>query len=97
MLISIFPSILKHHGEPKSYPNHRSDIRQWFVIAFISLHPSSNAGKILISAVGTNLQALIDGRNDAVKSCTIVRVISNRIKAYGLNRAKEALIPTHYQ
>ncbi|KAL9077371.1 MAG: hypothetical protein Q9161_000216 [Pseudevernia consocians] len=52
---------------------------------------------VLISGNGTNLQALIDSRNDALKNCSIVRVVSNRIKAYGLVRAKEASIPTHYQ
>ena len=46
---------------------------------------------------GTNLQALIDAREDALKDCSIVRVISNRMKAYGLVRAKTASIPTHYQ
>lgn len=51
---------------------------------------------VLISGNGTNLQALIDARDDALKNCSIVRVISNRMKAYGLNRAKEASIPTHY-
>ena len=46
---------------------------------------------------GTNLQALIDAREDALKDCSIVRVISNRVKAYGLVRARNASIPTHYQ
>ncbi|KAL9125400.1 MAG: hypothetical protein Q9175_008086 [Cornicularia normoerica] len=51
---------------------------------------------VLISGNGTNLQALIDAGDDALKNCRIVRVISNRIKAHGLVRAKEASIPTHY-
>ncbi|KAF6225607.1 hypothetical protein HO133_009607 [Letharia lupina] len=51
---------------------------------------------VLISGNGTNLQALIDARDDALENCSIVRVISNRMKAYGLHRAKEASIPTHY-
>lgn len=51
---------------------------------------------VLISGNGTNLQALLDSRNDALKNCSIVRVISNRIKAYGLVRAKQSSVPTHY-
>ncbi|CAD6579390.1 MAG: hypothetical protein ASARMPRED_009117 [Alectoria sarmentosa] len=51
---------------------------------------------VLISGSGTNLQALIDARNDALKNCSIVRVISNRKNAHGLVRAKKSSVPTHY-
>lgn len=51
---------------------------------------------VLISGNGTNLQALLDARNNALTNCSIVRVISNRIKAYGLVRARENSVPTHY-
>ncbi|CAF9930321.1 hypothetical protein IMSHALPRED_008146 [Imshaugia aleurites] len=51
---------------------------------------------VLISGNGTNLQALIDAREDTLKNCSIVRVISNRRIAHGLVRAKDASIPTHY-
>lgn len=51
---------------------------------------------VLISGNGTNLQALIDAKENVLQNCTIVRVISNRKAAYGLTRAKEANIPTAY-
>lgn len=56
-----------------------------------------HAGSVLIRRVGTNLQALLHARNNALTNCSIVRVISNRIKAYGLVRARENSVPTHYQ
>ena len=44
---------------------------------------------------GTNLQAIIDAcQNQIIPDTTIVKVISNREKAYGLERAKNAGIPT---
>lgn len=46
---------------------------------------------------GTNLQALINARDESLKQCSIVRVISSRKKAGGLNRAEQASIPTHHQ
>jgi len=54
---------------------------------------------VLISGSGSNLQALIDathsnGSNDAIDA-NIVAVISNKAKAYGLQRAANAGIPTH--
>lgn len=53
---------------------------------------------ILISGNGTNLQAVIDKVSTGeLGSTTIVRVISNRKDAYGLERAKKANIPTQYQ
>lgn len=49
---------------------------------------------VLVSGSGTNLQALIDlcQRNEI--SAEIVLVLSNRADAYGLERAKQANIPT---
>ena len=61
---------------------------------------------VLISGNGTNLQALIDKiqTDDQFGPTTsttrtrakIVRVISNRREAYGLQRARQAQIPVHY-
>ena len=50
---------------------------------------------VLISGSGTNLQALIDACNtEALPNANIVRVISDRKNAYGLERAKGVNIPT---
>ncbi|WFD02482.1 phosphoribosylglycinamide formyltransferase 1 [Malassezia obtusa] len=62
----------------------------------------STAGKrivVLISGSGSNLQAIIDatcGATPTIPDAQIVRVISNRMKAYGLERAKnlDPPIPT---
>ena len=53
---------------------------------------------ILISGNGTNLQAVIDKiSNDQLSPpARIIRVISNRREAFGLERARQANIPTHY-
>ncbi|RKF72865.1 Phosphoribosylglycinamide formyltransferase [Golovinomyces cichoracearum] len=51
---------------------------------------------VLISGEGSNLQALIDARSSTLEYMKIVRVISNKINANGLNRAKAAGIPTTY-
>ncbi|PLB37735.1 uncharacterized protein BDW47DRAFT_117739 [Aspergillus candidus] len=51
---------------------------------------------ILISGSGTNLQAVIDKTADGTLPTTIVRVISNRKNAFGLERARRAGIPTQY-
>lgn len=51
---------------------------------------------VLISGSGTNLQALINAIRDEKLDATIVRVISNRKNAYGLQRAEQAKIPTEY-
>lgn len=48
---------------------------------------------VLISGSGTNLQAVID---DTTLPAKIIRVISNRKDAFGLERARRADIPTHY-
>ncbi|KAI4690586.1 uncharacterized protein J4E88_002058 [Alternaria novae-zelandiae] len=52
---------------------------------------------VLISGNGSNLQALIDAcASGALPNTRITHVISNRIKAYGLERAAKASIPTTY-
>lgn len=53
---------------------------------------------VLISGSGTNLQALIDAEKAGhlPAGAKIVRVISNRKDAYGLQRAEAAQIPTTY-
>ena len=52
---------------------------------------------VLISGSGTNLQALMDAiTRGMVPNAQIVRVISNRIAAFGLTRARNASIPTTY-
>jgi phosphoribosylglycinamide formyltransferase len=53
---------------------------------------------ILISGNGTNLQAVIGkvAAGQLGATTTIVRVISNRKDAFGLERARKAGIPTHY-
>jgi phosphoribosylglycinamide formyltransferase len=63
--------------------------------------PKDSASKmrvtVLISGNGTNLQALIDAADTSPSlAYTIVRVISNRKAAYGLQRASAANIPSHY-
>jgi len=49
---------------------------------------------VLISGTGTNLQALIDAQPTATYH--IVRVVSNKKQAKGLQRAQDAGIPTAY-
>lgn len=50
---------------------------------------------ILVSGGGTNLQAIIDGiKNQEILNAKIVTVISNRKKAYALERAKQHGIST---
>lgn len=49
---------------------------------------------VLISGNGTNLQALIDACAEEDFPAEIVKVFSNREKAYGLERAKKAGIDT---
>lgn len=51
---------------------------------------------VLISGNGSNLQAVIDKVSEGQIPANIVRVISNRKDAYGLERAKRADIPTQY-
>jgi len=49
---------------------------------------------VLISGSGSNLQALIDARDEKRIDIDIVSVISNRVDARGLERANKAGIPT---
>lgn len=49
---------------------------------------------VLISGGGTNLQALIDKIKSGYISASIEIVISNKVDAYGLERAKNHGIPT---
>ncbi|KAL8873910.1 MAG: hypothetical protein Q9174_000686 [Haloplaca sp. 1 TL-2023] len=52
---------------------------------------------VLISGNGTNLQAVIDAIKDGkITNAEIVRVISNRVNAFGLQRAQNAGLPTLY-
>ncbi len=51
---------------------------------------------VLISGNGTNLQAIIDEAKDGKINGKIVAVISNKSDAYGLERAKQADIPTYF-
>ncbi|KAL3474897.1 hypothetical protein BJX99DRAFT_247941 [Aspergillus californicus] len=98
--ISIRSTIYSH------FPLFTSDIHCCILLfwpcSLISAHnpPSQNTERmdpirltILISGSGTNLQAVIDNTTLPAK---IVRVISNRKDAFGLERAKRADIPTHY-
>ena len=50
----------------------------------------------MISGTGTNLQALLDAVGDGRLRAEIVLVVSNRRQAYGLERARQAGIPTLY-
>jgi phosphoribosylglycinamide formyltransferase-1 len=49
---------------------------------------------VLISGSGSNLQALIDGQQSGDLPIDIVAVISNRPSVFGLERARNAGIPT---
>jgi len=49
---------------------------------------------VLISGNGSNLQAIIDDIHDDEVDARVVAVISNKPQAYGLQRAKQAAIPT---
>jgi phosphoribosylglycinamide formyltransferase 1 len=49
---------------------------------------------ILISGRGSNLQSIIDAIRDGRLNATIAIVISNRPEAHGLQRARDAGIPT---
>ncbi len=50
---------------------------------------------VMVSGGGTNLQAILDAIADgSVTNAQVVRVVSNSSKAYALERAKKAGIPT---
>lgn len=51
---------------------------------------------ILISGSGTNLQAVIDKVHAGALNAQLIRVLSNRKDAFGLERARQASIPTEY-
>ena len=51
---------------------------------------------VLISGIGTNLQAIIDAVADGRINATIAAVISNREHAAGLERARAAGFTTHF-
>ena len=48
---------------------------------------------VLISGSGTNLQAIIDAIAAGELNCQVVKVLSSRSDAYGLQRAEAAGIP----
>jgi phosphoribosylglycinamide formyltransferase 1 len=59
--------------------------------------PSSSALPsiaVLVSGNGSNLQALIDAKNNGTLRANIVLVLSNKASAFALERAKKADIPT---
>jgi phosphoribosylglycinamide formyltransferase-1 len=60
--------------------------------------PLTDAGRIgvLISGRGSNLQALIDAVAGGRLNATIAVVLSNKVDAYGLTRAREAGIDAQY-
>ncbi len=51
---------------------------------------------VFISGSGTNLQAIMEACKNKTLNADIVLVVSNRKAAYGLERAKQANIPTLY-
>lgn len=51
---------------------------------------------VLVSGGGTNLQAIIDGTLNGLIEGQVAVVVSNRKKAYGLERAKKHDIPAFY-
>ena len=50
---------------------------------------------VLISGSGTNLQAIIDACANGKIAGNVTAVVSNKAGVYGLERAKNAQIPTH--
>ncbi len=59
------------------------------------MNPSTQARLcVLISGSGSNLQAILDACASGSLPATVVRVISNRADAYGLERARAAGIAT---
>lgn len=49
---------------------------------------------VCVSGSGTNLQALLDATTSGALAATIVLVVSNRAKAFGLARAEQAGVAT---
>lgn len=62
------------------------------------MSPQETRITVLISGSGTNLQALIDARQEKLLpgGVNIVRVITNKKDAFGITRAQAAAIPTSY-
>lgn len=58
--------------------------------------PSPIRTTVLISGNGSNLQAVIDKVAAHQLDLNLVRVLSNRKDAFGLERARKANIPTQY-
>lgn len=58
--------------------------------------PSQIRTTVLISGNGSNLQAVIDQVAAGTLDTTLIRVLSNRKDAFGLERARRANIPTQY-
>ncbi|MBU9826202.1 phosphoribosylglycinamide formyltransferase [Rahnella perminowiae] len=50
---------------------------------------------VLVSGEGSNLQALIDACQQGRINATLCAVFSNKVAAYGLERARSANIPAH--
>lgn len=51
---------------------------------------------VLVSGNGSNLQAILDATRNRILDADVVVVVSNRRKAFGLERAEKAGIPTEY-
>jgi phosphoribosylglycinamide formyltransferase-1 len=51
---------------------------------------------VLVSGGGTNLQSLIDATKEGTLKSTLVCVVSNKEKAYGLERARQNGIPAFF-
>jgi phosphoribosylglycinamide formyltransferase 1 len=49
---------------------------------------------VLISGNGSNLQAVLDGCAEQKIPAQVVAVFSNRVEAFGLQRARQASVPT---
>ncbi|WFD42162.1 phosphoribosylglycinamide formyltransferase 1 [Malassezia psittaci] len=89
-------------GLENSFDNKQTDRENTDSEAAQTLPKRSTSGKrivVLISGSGSNLQAIIDatcGANPAIPNAQISQVISNRMNAYGLKRAKlvDPPIPT---
>ncbi|KAL2872372.1 formyl transferase-domain-containing protein [Aspergillus lucknowensis] len=85
------PHLSVYHTFPLLQPHQNQARRSWDGNRRIKMDPIRLT--VLISGSGTNLQAVIDNTTLPAK---IIRVISNRKDAFGLERAKRADIPTHY-
>lgn len=92
MSIHTAERVVREETSPKAFiPSHLRT-------AVVSTMPSSPARiTVLISGSGSNLQALIDASTTpSLPNTQIIRVISDRKDAYGLQRARAASIPTSH-